>query len=240
MAQLIMAERVAAPDTPASGKVAIYVRDGAYYTKNAAGVETSLQGPTGATGPAGATGATGPAGATGATGATGPAGSAASAGLVLISAATASNSASVDFTGIDSTYDEYEIHVQDALLAQLCIRLSTNNGSTWLTGGYYGAWHKLVNNSATVIAGENANTDRLVISDYAGTGYPYHGVIKIHLPHTGSYRILSWDFIINRYYRVFGSGNTVYSEPINAVRLLANSGNVLSGYFKLYGLRKAL
>jgi hypothetical protein len=50
MAQIIMAERVAAPDTPASGKVAIYVRDGAYYTKNAAGVETLLQGINGADG----------------------------------------------------------------------------------------------------------------------------------------------------------------------------------------------
>jgi len=56
MAQIIMAERAAAPDTPATGKVAIYVRDGAYYTKNAAGVETALQG---ATGPAGADGADG-------------------------------------------------------------------------------------------------------------------------------------------------------------------------------------
>jgi len=56
MAQIIMAERAAAPDTPSTGKVAMYVRDGAYYTKNAAGVETALQG---ATGPAGADGADG-------------------------------------------------------------------------------------------------------------------------------------------------------------------------------------
>ena len=56
MAQIIMAERAAAPDTPSTGKVAMYVRDGAYYTKNAAGVETALQG---ATGPAGSDGANG-------------------------------------------------------------------------------------------------------------------------------------------------------------------------------------
>jgi len=56
MAQIIMAERAAAPDTPSTGKVAMYVRDGAYYTKNAAGVETAIQG---ATGPAGADGADG-------------------------------------------------------------------------------------------------------------------------------------------------------------------------------------
>ena len=59
MAQIIMAERVAAPDTPATGKVAIYVRDGAYYTKNAAGVETPLQGINGTNGTNGADGADG-------------------------------------------------------------------------------------------------------------------------------------------------------------------------------------
>ena len=59
MAQIIMAERVAAPDTPASGKVAIYVRDGAYYTKNDAGVETPLQGINGTNGTNGADGAPG-------------------------------------------------------------------------------------------------------------------------------------------------------------------------------------
>lgn len=47
MAQIIMAERLAAPTTPATGKVAFYVRDGACYTKNAAGVETPLQGTNG-------------------------------------------------------------------------------------------------------------------------------------------------------------------------------------------------
>ena len=59
MAQIIMAERVAAPDTPSTGKVAIYVRDGAYYTKNAAGVETPLQGINGTNGTNGADGAPG-------------------------------------------------------------------------------------------------------------------------------------------------------------------------------------
>ena len=59
MAQIIMAERVAAPDTPSTGKVAIYVRDGAYYTKNAAGVETPLQGINGTNGTNGADGADG-------------------------------------------------------------------------------------------------------------------------------------------------------------------------------------
>lgn len=56
MAQIIMAERLAAPDTPASGKVALYVRDGAYYTKNDAGVETPLQGMNGTNGADGAPG----------------------------------------------------------------------------------------------------------------------------------------------------------------------------------------
>ena len=59
MAQIIMAERLAAPDTPASGKVAIYVRDGAYYTKNAAGIETPLQGINGTNGIDGVDGAAG-------------------------------------------------------------------------------------------------------------------------------------------------------------------------------------
>jgi len=62
MAQIIMAERLSAPDTPASGKVAIYVRNGAYYTKNAAGIETPIQGINGTNG---ADGLQGPPGADG-------------------------------------------------------------------------------------------------------------------------------------------------------------------------------
>ena len=165
--------------------------------------------------------------------------SAGSPGLVLLSTATASNSTSVDFTGIDSTYDEYEIHVQDALLAQLCIRVSTNNGSTWLTSGYYGMWHRLSDNSAAVSSAQIVNADRLNTADVGYNIYPYNGVIKLYFPHTGSYRILSWEFLHSRFYRIFGAGNCG-SSPINAVRLLAGSGNVLSGYFKLYGLRKTV
>ena len=58
--------------------------------------------------------------------------------MVLISTATASNSASVSFTGLTSQYDEYEIQFTSVLpqtdAAALCLRTSTNGGSSYDSG----------------------------------------------------------------------------------------------------------
>jgi hypothetical protein len=62
-----------------------------------------------------------------------------SGALVFISSATASSSATIDFTGLSSTYDVYVVEIVSAVPATgsyLYMRSSSNNGSSYDTSGY--------------------------------------------------------------------------------------------------------
>jgi len=230
MAQIIMAERAAAPDTPASGKVAIYVRNGAYYTKSAAGIETALQGATGATGATGADGADG--------------------GMVLLATATASNVTSVDFTsGIDSTYDVYEVHLLNVKPSTdstyLYLRTSSNGGSVYDAGTTdYGNASQYF---TTSWSGSSGNAAQLPLSYSIGNAANengFSGTVRLLNPSAAKYGEFLWTGgytnISSALTFVVGYGTRRSAAIVNALRFFFSSGNINSGTFKLYGLRKSL
>lgn len=179
---------------------------------------------------------------------------AASAGssLVLIATASASASAVIDFaSGITSTYDEYLVTLTDIIPAtdntQLLLRFSQDGGSTFKAGATDYSWaQNTVDNAAIATpSGTTAataiqvglslsnNTTRSYCGEVrfwnpAGTAKNKHCRFKYSsVPSAGAYN--------------FAEGGGVFllnSSAINAIRFLESAGNITSGNFALYGVKK--
>ena len=177
------------------------------------------------------------------------------AGMTLISTASASGSAAIDFTsGIDSTYDEYEIHFLNVKpstnLVNLYLLASKDAGAAWLSSNY-----KYVNfcyNGGT--SGEQATASQAQISlnltfeqlrDSVNSLVGASGVVRIIRPSSSRYCMFNYElknekssgtFNVNSGSGMADAGNTF---TVNAIRFLMSSGNIASGEFKLYGLKKS-
>lgn len=175
----------------------------------------------------------------------------AAVGLTLIESKTASSSATIDFTtGIDSTYDEYQIHYWDVMPATdnvaLWLQVSKDAGVNWRsTAGDYRHSVGYVN---TVNTGNTNSASDTKIQINRGVGNASNrgcaGQITFWNP-SGTSR--------NKWFQLFGQhvDNTGVPEAsngrgafildnaaINGIRLLFSSGNIASGTFKLYGVKK--
>ncbi len=174
------------------------------------------------------------------------------AGLVLLDTKAPSSAATVDFTtGIDSTYDEYEIHLINVVPATdgaaLWLRVSTDGGSTFDAGASdYGTVTMNATTSA-VSAGGTVTTSismiGAVISNTASAG-GVSGVIKIFAPadsvHTHAlYSVMAADDASGSLQVRTGAGSRLTTTAVNAVRILFSTGNVAAGKLKLYGVRKS-
>lgn len=175
-------------------------------------------------------------------------------GLVLIQRQTASASSSIDFTtGIDSTYDEYVIGITAFVPAtnntKLRMRFSVDGGSTWESGTtYYTAGRLQFSNiSSSADDGYPAESSFNVTDAMPNTSSQGGSSGEIHLFNLGqgtqtkyfyahsvgrrdsSHHIAAW----------YGGGFGTTMTAVNGIRLLAQSGNITSGTFSLYGVRKS-
>lgn len=168
-------------------------------------------------------------------------------GIVPISTATASNSATIEFTGLGLTYDVYELHIINCIPAtdgrRLYMRLSTNGGSSFDSGNNYDtglAAHNSANASAST---GGAGVSAIYLSaPNAGSDTNEMGaslVVKIWKPSASAYTQIS---IVGTV--VDNSGNTVgqvggatwkSTSDVDAIQILYETGNIESGKFNLYG-----
>jgi len=177
---------------------------------------------------------------------------------VLLSTATASASASIEFTsGIDSTYDVYKfefINIHPSVNeAYLGINFSTDNGSNYnvtKTTTFFQAYH-FENGSATNLqyAGSadlaQSTGDQRIISgidddnDSSGSGY-----LSVFNPSSATYvkHFISQcntvypdtsNLCVQQY--VAGYANT--TSAVNAIIFRMSSGNIDAGTIKLYGIK---
>ena len=174
-----------------------------------------------------------------------------SAGLINISNATASSSSSINFTGLDSTYDVHYITVTGMDMSadgdNVRMAFSIDNGSNYnrqATSAY---------NISTM------NTSSAATTDYGGTralGYVdvASGLSNVYNEGwSGQFWLMNFgtadkssqvifevaSFTSASLYRnqqgiVYIDANT----PIDAVSFGCNSGNMVSGQFRLYGVSK--
>ena len=168
----------------------------------------------------------------------------------LIATATASSSATIDFTGLASTYAAYKIVVSVLLPAtdgvEFWMRTSTDGGSTY-------------SSTANDYSYVNEGTGSSVVGGRATTGTAIHlidGAIFATLNNASTDESV-WNII---FYNpadsttkkkavwhghtsggitpgmIAGCGMRNADTAVNAIRFMMSSGNISTGLFKLYGL----
>jgi len=175
---------------------------------------------------------------------------------VLLSTATASASASIEFTsGIDSTYDIYQfefigIHPSDES-GKFGFQGSTNSGSTYgvtITSTFFFSYHN-ESDSATGLSYQGASdlaqsTGQQPLSDNIGQDNDQvgSGTLDLFNPSSSTY-IKHFIGKSNSYsatdYSVDGSSAGYFNttSPINAIKFYFSSGNIDAGTIKMYGIK---
>jgi hypothetical protein len=179
----------------------------------------------------------------------------AQAGWVFIEAKDASNSATIDFTGLGSTYDAYELRYSNVKPATddvgLTLRIGTGAGPTYQSGAsdYGYTTEFIVGTSVAATANATATAIHLTSSGSTNgignaSGEHCSGFVQFDNPDDGT------DFQIFRFkgahlnpstviYSTDGAGKYSSATAVTAIRFLMTSGNIASGHFVLYGLRRA-
>lgn len=179
----------------------------------------------------------------------------ANASLALIASATASADASVAFTsGIDGTYHTYLLMLTgvnaDTDGAHLICEVSTDGGSTWVNGSsdydyvvvdaIAGDTSVNVNGSPTFgsirIAESLRGFDNRPLNANIYLRHPADANKRVHLDWTGTYVGSNFG---SRTRALWGAGSRTADGAINAIRFRMSSGNISTGEFHLYGVRKA-
>lgn len=176
-------------------------------------------------------------------------------GKDLLSTQSASSSATIDFvlTKWLQLYDRFELHFADVLVATdavtLGLRTSTNGGSTYDAGGNDYNWLRTYADSSTPVNASDSDDTNIMLNDPTATealsnvaGETASGTITLYNPRIAQRFKASWQMtFINASTNIayaYGVGVRVAATDVDAVRLLASSGNITSGSFRLYGIRK--
>jgi hypothetical protein len=179
---------------------------------------------------------------------------------VLLSTQTASSSATISFTtGLDSTYDAYEIKVINARPATddtfLQFNLSTDSGANYnvtKTTTLFTTYHKeddtdnVFAYNATNDLAQSTAFQSIGNSTGLGSGADENQCIILQLFNPSSTTYIKHFIVTSQYYSadnysvnsyVAGYANT--TSAINAIQFKMASGNIADGIFKLYGVKKS-
>jgi hypothetical protein len=163
----------------------------------------------------------------------------------IISSATASNSATIDFT-LPNGYNSFEIKciglipVTDNVA--FWVRVSTDGGSTFAAGASDYAYQRNIQNGFAAAPVLNTGDSKIIFlggNIGNGTGRYFNAIVKIWNNESSSqYKNITGEFNTYRSDSVYSIGiiNGVYqaNTAINAIRILLSSGNISSGFFELW------
>ena len=179
-------------------------------------------------------------------------------GLVLLGSYTASNATSVDIGDgldldavIDGTYDHYIIDVTSVIAvtdgADAFLQISTDGGTSFVTTGYTS---KAFGSDSSGTLSNSSSTGLLLTHATVGKGIsnvssePFNCLAHLKDPSNSALKhSLRGDVDY-----VSEAGNSVVSfssaldgtaRDIDAVRFVLNNGNIATGTFYLYGVRKS-
>jgi len=184
----------------------------------------------------------------------GDAGAIPAGSLVLLSSQIVTSAVGqVDFTsGIDGTYDEYEIHavgVRVGADSPLNLRISQDGGATWKAGAtdYQYFYNIAAANSTGTGGGWGGQSTAVILgaSNYAGAANANCNYrFSFAIPTSTTLRKWFMGQMVGanpsqNAVATFGGGYVADTNAINAIRLFPNSGvNLLGGTFNLYGVTK--
>ena len=166
----------------------------------------------------------------------------------LISSATASNTATIDFT-LPSGYKSFEIRAIGVIPVTdnvaFWVRVSTDGGSTFASGASDYIYQRYFQNGSTSVPSLSAADSKIMFLGSSvgnGTGRYFNAIIRVWNPQSSSqYKNITGEFNTFRSDAIYSLGlvNGVYqyNTAINAIRILLSSGNISSGYFELWGYK---
>ena len=170
----------------------------------------------------------------------------ASSALVLLSTVTASNSATVDVeTTFDSTYDVYKLIISG--LTEVndngSIMVSMKIGGSYITTATYVYHHSVPTSNSTAYAGTASSADNVIylasLGNAANRSADYE--ITIFNPSSTAFsKQITWHgtTIRNLGYATnsSGGGHNTGTGALTGIRIAVDSGNILAGKFRLYGI----
>ena len=167
----------------------------------------------------------------------------------LISSATASNSATIDFTGLSATYFMYMVVINNLRPANdanpFCMRTSSNNGSSYDSGASDYGWSIFIKsfdlNSGSGIGDAADALIRLTDGNGSAANEIASCIVYIQNPSAAIYTQVSAECISTSAagirFRTIAGGSRLSAADVDAIRFLYSTGNIASGEFKLYGLK---
>jgi hypothetical protein len=174
-----------------------------------------------------------------------------SSGWELLSIATASASSTLDFTGLDGTYENYAFVLSGLVFsasANLWLRTDEENGASFDSGASDYSWAKTNIAVATETHTNDDSDAQIVIGEPATTSsVGWSGIV--YMLHRVAARWQTFDFdgsicsaTGTSWVRTCGKGQrkSATGNPQNAVRFMPSTGNFASGKIFCYGLRSAL
>lgn len=165
---------------------------------------------------------------------------------VEVSRASPSSSASVEFTGIDSTADEWAVAYYNVLPAtdgdQLMMYTSTNGGSSYDTGASDYSW-TYVGHDGTTTNSADQTSDLIPVNGYFLTGNVAgegaSGNVILYTPSAAApcrirfeYSVIS-SSTLNKLFTGFGHAQRLASADVDAIKFAFFTGNIASGTFAL-------
>ncbi|MES2633998.1 MAG: hypothetical protein V4669_13575 [Pseudomonadota bacterium] len=176
-------------------------------------------------------------------------------GLQLLSVANiTSATATVDFTGLDSTFEEYELRIINAVpvtdASSVWLRTSTDGGSTFAASNSNYIWSLVSGNSAGGfgLTNDNGTTSatRIVLSGAVGNTAAYGGAcITVRFANpagTAHNKTVTWNGGVGGATAASvasGVGQRMATADVDAIRIMFSSGDIATGKFKLYGVKKS-
>jgi hypothetical protein len=169
----------------------------------------------------------------------------------LISSATASTTATIEFTNLTSDFYAYRVLITDLVPSSsvaFILRTSSNNGSSYddTSGdyGYAGIGRTFGGNSRT---SQSTGAIAIVLtpsgSPGSGTGANHQAQYDVLIYNPSSTKYTNVDFSSNIVLSdgdtvtLKGTGTRFEAAIVNAIQFRFNGANMMTGEFKLYGIR---
>ena len=167
--------------------------------------------------------------------------------FLWISTQTASASATVSFTGLNSQYFVYVVMIKDLIPATdntvLRMRTSTNGGASYDSGAADYGWiyYNAYNDIETTTYDASDSELELIPGVGNNTNERVNGTITLINPLGTAQRYVYWNLCsinasANKYHNE-GMGKRLASADVDAIQFSMSAGNIASGSFRLYGIR---
>ena len=170
--------------------------------------------------------------------------------LVKVASGTASSSASIQFTGLGSTYNTYFVDCAGLLLSSdqaLRLYVGEGAGPTWETGSNYTRQGLFTSQVSPTVGGDNVTTGNGALVNSGGGSLTKPRSLRFFIDNVSSTSLAKNITYVTAVY-VDNSSSTTYhreasywnadTNAITGVELVPDVGNIASGTCTLYGLVK--